>query len=63
MTSIADLSLDVRDRQEDPLQEELELTDAYLAWEPDPDLDIDYHIRHSALPKPGRYRELFSLVS
>lgn len=32
-------------------------------WEPDPALDIDYHIRHSALPKPGRYRELFNLVS
>ena len=32
-------------------------------WEPDPDLDLDYHIRHSALPAPGRYRELFNLVS
>ncbi|MEO0438497.1 MAG: wax ester/triacylglycerol synthase family O-acyltransferase [Pseudomonadota bacterium] len=32
-------------------------------WEPDPALDLDYHIRHSALPKPGRYRELFTLVS
>ena len=32
-------------------------------WEPDPALDLDYHIRHSALPEPGRYRELFTLVS
>ncbi|KZX59107.1 hypothetical protein A3709_16275 [Halioglobus sp. HI00S01] len=32
-------------------------------WEPDPALDMDYHVRHSALPKPGRYRELFTLVS
>lgn len=32
-------------------------------WEPDPSLDMDYHVRHSALPKPGRYRELFNLVS
>ncbi len=32
-------------------------------WEPDDSLDIDYHVRHSALPKPGRYRELFALVS
>jgi len=32
-------------------------------WEPDPNLDLDYHIRHSALPEPGRYRELFTLVS
>lgn len=32
-------------------------------WEPDPALDMEYHVRHSALPKPGRYRELFTLVS
>ncbi len=32
-------------------------------WESDTAMDIDYHIRHSALPKPGRYRELFNLVS
>lgn len=32
-------------------------------WEPDPAMDLDYHVRHSALPKPGRYRELFNLVS
>ncbi|MGR9093161.1 MAG: WS/DGAT/MGAT family O-acyltransferase [Gammaproteobacteria bacterium] len=34
-----------------------------LYWERDPDLDLDYHVRHSALPRPGRYRELFALVS
>jgi len=34
-----------------------------LYWEHDPDLDLDYHVRHSALPEPGRYRELFALVS
>jgi diacylglycerol O-acyltransferase len=34
-----------------------------IAWEEDDELDMDYHIRHSALPKPGRYRELFALVS
>ena len=32
-------------------------------WEPDPAMDMDYHVRHSALPRPGRYRELFNLVS
>lgn len=31
-------------------------------WVDDPDLDIEYHLRHSALPKPGRFRELFALV-
>jgi diacylglycerol O-acyltransferase len=32
-------------------------------WEEDDQLELDYHVRHSALPKPGRYRELFALVS
>ncbi|MFT4714538.1 MAG: diacylglycerol O-acyltransferase [Candidatus Azotimanducaceae bacterium] len=32
-------------------------------WEPEESLDLEYHIRHSALPKPGRYRELFALAS
>jgi diacylglycerol O-acyltransferase len=34
-----------------------------LYWERDDDLDLDYHVRHSALPQPGRYRELFALTS
>lgn len=29
----------------------------------DPEFDLEYHVRHSALPQPGRYRELFELVS
>jgi diacylglycerol O-acyltransferase len=32
-------------------------------WDRDQNLDTHYHVRHSALPKPGRYREMFSLVS
>ena len=32
-------------------------------WQNDRNLDLDYHVRHSALPKPGRYRELFTLIS
>ena len=32
-------------------------------WENDDDLDLEYHIRHSALPDPGRVRELLELVS
>jgi diacylglycerol O-acyltransferase len=34
-----------------------------MYWERDDQLDMDYHIRHSALPRPGRYRELFALIS
>ncbi len=34
-----------------------------IHWVEDEQLDWDYHIRHSALPKPGRYRELFALAS
>lgn len=33
------------------------------AWVEDHDIDMDYHIRHSALPRPGRIRELLALVS
>jgi diacylglycerol O-acyltransferase len=32
-------------------------------WVDDTEFDLEYHLRHSALPKPGRYRELFVLVS
>ena len=32
-------------------------------WVEDDEFDIDYHLRHSALPKPGRIRELLELVS
>ncbi len=35
----------------------------YPHWVVDGELDIDYHVRQSALPKPGRYREMFALVS
>jgi diacylglycerol O-acyltransferase len=34
-----------------------------LYWEKDRKIDMDYHVRHSALPQPGRYLELFALVS
>lgn len=33
------------------------------AWVVDEDIDLDYHVRHSALPKPGGERELGILVS
>lgn len=33
------------------------------SWVADGDIDLDYHVRHSALPKPGGERELGVLVS
>ncbi|GHF47138.1 WS/DGAT/MGAT family acyltransferase [Amycolatopsis bartoniae] len=38
-------------------------TAGYLAWAQDSDVDLDYHFRHSALPQPGRIRELLELTS
>ncbi|MGZ5389738.1 MAG: WS/DGAT/MGAT family O-acyltransferase [Aeromicrobium sp.] len=32
-------------------------------WTYDDTIDFDYHIRHSAIPKPGRIRELLQLTS
>ncbi|HEX8004400.1 MAG TPA: wax ester/triacylglycerol synthase family O-acyltransferase [Mycobacteriales bacterium] len=33
------------------------------AWVDDADIDLEHHIRHSALPRPGRIRELLALTS
>lgn len=38
-------------------------TGGQYVWVEDDDFDIEYHVRHSALPKPGRVRELLELVS
>ena len=32
-------------------------------WEEDKEFELDYHLRHVALPKPGRIRELLAMVS
>lgn len=32
-------------------------------WKTESDVDIEYHVRRSALPRPGRIRELLELVS
>ncbi len=32
-------------------------------WEEDREFELDYHLRHLALPHPGRIRELLSMVS
>lgn len=34
-----------------------------VIWSSAPDVDLDYHVRHSALPGPGRVRELLELTS
>lgn len=39
------------------------LANPLQAWVPDPSIDIEYHVRRSALPSPGDERELGILVS
>jgi diacylglycerol O-acyltransferase len=34
-----------------------------VAWAFDDDIDIDYHVRRSALPRPGRVRDLLEMTS
>ncbi|WP_420109817.1 wax ester/triacylglycerol synthase family O-acyltransferase, partial [Mycolicibacter arupensis] len=34
-----------------------------VGWAFDDDVDLDYHVRRSALPAPGRVRELLELTS
>ncbi|CAN5473763.1 wax ester/triacylglycerol synthase family O-acyltransferase [soil metagenome] len=38
-------------------------TGGQWAWRDDEQLDLEYHVRHSALPEPGRVRELLALGS
>ncbi len=38
-------------------------TAGQFVWETDEQFDIEHHFRHSALPKPGRVRELLELCS
>jgi WS/DGAT/MGAT family acyltransferase len=33
------------------------------SWADDDDVDLEHHVRHSALPEPGRVRELLALTS
>jgi diacylglycerol O-acyltransferase len=60
-------NLRMADAFQHPFGERLKVGRAGLlgpaSWVEDTSLDLDYHIRHSALPRPGRYRELFALVS
>ncbi|BCI92792.1 hypothetical protein NIIDMKKI_79980 [Mycobacterium kansasii] len=34
-----------------------------MAWAYDDEIDMDYHVRRSALPSPGRVRDLLELTS
>jgi len=34
-----------------------------LWWKTEADVDVEYHVRRSALPRPGRVRELLELIS
>lgn len=36
---------------------------APVSWSVDRDIDMEYHLRRSALPQPGRVRELLELIS
>ncbi|HVM28746.1 MAG TPA: wax ester/triacylglycerol synthase family O-acyltransferase [Mycobacteriales bacterium] len=38
-------------------------TGGQWSWVEDDDLDLEHHVRHSALPRPGRVRELLALAS
>jgi len=46
-----------------PFNLRLVKTRGMWAWEEDAEFDVDYHVRHLALPRPGRIRELLVLVS
>ncbi len=46
-----------------PFGKKLERRLGQWYWEDDKGFDIDYHLRHVALPHPGRYREMFATVS
>lgn len=62
---IRDLAEQMRsyDTPETPFNKRLVTRFGQGFWETDKQFDIDHHFRHSALPKPGRIRELLSLIS
>jgi diacylglycerol O-acyltransferase len=46
-----------------PFNQRLKSRYGQFHWDEDRQFDLEHHFRHSALPKPGRIRELLSLVS
>ncbi|MFX8856383.1 wax ester/triacylglycerol synthase domain-containing protein, partial [Acinetobacter baumannii] len=46
-----------------PFNQRLQSPIGIGAWVEDPEFDIDQHVIHIALPRPGRIRELLAMVS
>lgn len=46
-----------------PFNQRLQFRLGQYSWQEDPLFDLEYHVRHAALPYPGRIRELLSLIS
>ncbi|GAA5132260.1 WS/DGAT/MGAT family O-acyltransferase [Alloalcanivorax gelatiniphagus] len=62
---VSELARSIRDYccPEPPFNQRLRRRWGQWHWDEDKQFDIDHHFRHEALPKPGRIRELLSLVS
>lgn len=51
------------DEPQPPFNQRLHQRAGVWFWEKDKDFDLEAHVHHLALPKPGRIRELLALVS
>lgn len=62
---VSELAQSIRDYRcpEPPFNQRLVRRFGQYHWSEDQQFDMDHHFRHSALPRPGRIRELLSLMS
>ena len=62
---VSELARSIREYSspEPPFTQRLTRRFGQYQWMEDQQFDMDHHFRHEALPKPGRIRELLSLVS
>ena len=62
---VSELARSIREYSspEPPFNQRLIRRFGQYQWMEDQQFDMDHHFRHEALPKPGRIRELLSLVS
>lgn len=62
---VSELARSIREYSspEPPFNQRLTRRFGQYRWMEDHQFDMDHHFRHEALPKPGRIRELLSLVS